>query len=98
MEIENRKTRYITLTITEGCNLNCSYCYENHKSKKMMSFETARAIIDREFNNCKYNEISLDFFGGEPFLYFDIIKQVDDYLKFKNTDKSIQFLRRLMGH
>lgn len=77
--------RNVTLTITEACNLDCSYCYEDHKSKEVMSFETARAIIDKEFcEEKKYNEIALDFFGGEPFLYFDLIKQIDEYIKSLN--------------
>lgn len=44
-----------------------------------MSFETAREIIDREINDDNYEEYEIDFFGGEPFLEFELIKKVFDY-------------------
>lgn len=74
-------SRYVTLTITEACNLNCVYCYENHKSKKVMTLETAKNIIRTEAlaanENCM---IEFDLFGGEPFLYFELIKQIDEFI------------------
>ena len=36
-EIESKNKRYITITMTEACNLDCTYCYENHKSKNTIS-------------------------------------------------------------
>lgn len=33
--------KQVTLVLTEQCNLNCVYCYENHKSTKAMDFFTA---------------------------------------------------------
>jgi sulfatase maturation enzyme AslB (radical SAM superfamily) len=41
--------RNITIQVTENCNLACTYCYEKHKTKKMMNKETAKAIIDLLF-------------------------------------------------
>lgn len=74
--------KIITLTITENCNLNCVYCYENHKSKKKMSFETAKGIVDSEIKKLKPNEeIEFDFFGGEPLMNFALIKKIDEHIK-----------------
>ncbi len=73
--------RVITLTLTQSCNLKCSYCYEHHKSNKTMSFETAKKIIDDELNRATDDEeIEFDLFGGEPFLEFPLIKQITEYL------------------
>lgn len=73
--------KQVTLVLTEQCNLNCVYCYENHKSTKAMDFFTAKKIIDKEFKNENESErIYVDLFGGEPFLQFDLIKKIDDYL------------------
>lgn len=75
---ETRKT--IMLTITERCNLNCIYCYEHNKTKKAMSFETAKKILDYEFSlDDGYDVIEIDLFGGEPFLEFELLKKIHDY-------------------
>ncbi|MGN1052585.1 MAG: radical SAM protein, partial [Candidatus Scatosoma sp.] len=69
----------ITLTLTQSCNLNCSYCFEANKKNNVMSFDTARHIVDRELNDADYEEYEIDFFGGEPFLEFELIKNVFNY-------------------
>lgn len=75
-------SRYVTLTITEACNLDCVYCYENHKSKNKMALETAKEIIRNEALSTNGDSlIEFDFFGGEPFLNFEFIKQIDNYIK-----------------
>ena len=38
------------LTITEKCNLACTYCYEQNKTLKTMNYETAIEILDKELN------------------------------------------------
>lgn len=73
--------KQVTLVLTEQCNLDCTYCYENHKSKRAMDFLTAKEIIDKELENeAEFEEITIDLFGGEPFIQFDLIKKIDDYL------------------
>ena len=77
-ETERRKT--IMLTITERCNLKCTYCYEHNKTSRAMSFETAKKILDYEFSlNDGFDVIEIDLFGGEPFLEFELIKKIHDY-------------------
>ena len=69
------------LTITEKCNLNCTYCYEHCKSPRSMSFETAKRILDYEFSlNDGFDFIEVDLFGGEPFLEFELLKKIHDYV------------------
>lgn len=84
--MEKRKERSITLTLTASCNLSCSYCYEHSKCNKMMSFETAKKIIDAEFQKNDDSDLYIELFGGEPFLAFELIKQIYDYVeeKYKN--------------
>ena len=36
----------VTFQVTDDCNLACSYCYQGHKGKRVMSFETAKKFID----------------------------------------------------
>ena len=86
----NFKRKIITLTLTQKCNLSCVYCYENHKSSKMMRLETAKKIVDKELLlNDGYEEIEFDFFGGEPFLNFSLIKEITDYIIHYVTNKKV---------
>ncbi len=71
-----RRRKIITLTLTQSCNLSCSYCFEANKSGRRMSFETAKGILDRELDDDRFDEYEIDFFGGEPFLEFDLIKEI----------------------
>ncbi|MBT3313906.1 MAG: 4Fe-4S cluster-binding domain-containing protein [Anaerolineae bacterium] len=75
-----RKT--VALTITQDCNLACTYCYEDYKSKRKMSFDTAVSIVEKYLNDPTddYDECEIDFFGGEPFLNFPLMKKICEYV------------------
>lgn len=81
----------ITLTLTDACNLRCSYCYEHHKSTNRMSFETARDILDRELGKTDMESLTIDFFGGEPFLEFPTMKRVCEYVWSRDWDVEYKF-------
>ncbi|MCW9033133.1 MAG: radical SAM protein [Rhodospirillales bacterium] len=71
------------LTVTEQCNLACTYCFEEGmKSPKLMSRETARKAIDLLFDYAApETELTITFFGGEPMLNLPLIEWSVDYLK-----------------
>ena len=68
------RRRTCTLMITYSCNLNCIYCYEQFKSNKRMSFDMAKSIVEKEIafvrDSPDYDELEIDFMGGEPFWSF----------------------------
>lgn len=65
-----------TLAITQKCDLSCDYCYIGKKNS-VMSLSTAKNILDFAFENTpKSEEINIGFFGGEPLLEFDLIKEI----------------------
>lgn len=84
-------TRTVTFQVTEDCNLACNYCYQGHKTKKRMSWETAKKVVDMllsstEENNSYINPaispgIIVEFIGGEPFLEVELIDKIVDYFK-----------------
>ena len=75
-------TRTISLTVTQRCNLACIYCYEHNKSAADMTFETAKRILDAELRTGAPKENTyLEFFGGEPFLNFALMREVYDYVR-----------------
>jgi uncharacterized protein len=80
----NLKRRICMLMVTHACNLNCTYCYETHKDNKMMSFDLAKSLIMKEAelvqNDSRFDELEIDFMGGEPLMNFDLIKQIVEWL------------------
>ncbi len=86
------KIKVFMLITNENCNLNCTYCYEHHKTTSYMSFTTAKSIIDKEFSTATSGEtFEIEFFGGEPFLNFPLIKQIVDYVKSKYSNLKVYF-------
>ena len=70
------------LHLTEKCNLRCKYCYQNRNTREL-DFEKIKTLIDREVKN-KTKRLELVFYGGEPLLKENIIKQTIEYSKLKN--------------
>ena len=72
----------IQLNITQACNLACIYCYAeasgSNAKNKLMSYETAKRAIDFLVSNCddSVGTLRIQFFGGEPLMNFELIKQV----------------------
>ena len=73
----------IMLALTEGCNLRCTYCFVNKKTRRM-SAETARKTVDflvhREISGYE-RQVHVSFFGGEPFLELDLMEEVIRYAR-----------------
>jgi len=66
--------RSLSLVITDDCNFDCSYCYKT-KGEAYMSYATAERAIGFLLPYCS-DEWYLIFYGGEPLLAFDLIKDV----------------------
>ncbi|WP_459481213.1 radical SAM peptide maturase, CXXX-repeat target family [Clostridium saccharoperbutylacetonicum] len=79
------RTKEITFSITEQCNLACKYCYMKGKnSKNKMSFETAKKAVDYILSNRElFNQEAVvwDLIGGEPFVEINLIDKISDYIK-----------------
>lgn len=73
----------ISLMVTRACNLRCKYCYfrDSDYESRRMEFETAKKIVDKCGAYCKENEreLLIHFFGGEPFLNFNLIRKIIEY-------------------
>lgn len=83
---ERFKLREVTLNITNGCNLACTYCFGTSKNGKNMAIENGIEILEkcyqnhlkaREENN--YETLFVNFFGGEPFLNFELMESLMKY-------------------
>ena len=92
------KRKYLTITLTESCNLSCTYCYENHKSLRCMNIDTLEKIIKNEMcSNDGFSEVEIGLFGGEPFVKFDLIKEIYEYIKILNSSKKYIFFASTNG-
>lgn len=84
-EEHSSKRRVCMLMITHACNLKCSYCYETHKQNAYMTIDLAKNIILKEAemieHSDKFDEIQIDFMGGEPLMNFTLIKEIVEWLE-----------------
>lgn len=82
-EDQAQRIMHVVLLITHDCNLRCKYCYEHFKDHSMMSFKTAKSIIQREMlkynEHRKYTRIEFACLGGEPLLNFPLIKDLVEW-------------------
>ena len=92
------------LQVTQCCNLRCSYCaysgeYEHRgHSNANMSWDVAKKAIDMFVQRSRNNKIiALGFYGGEPLLRFELIKQCVAYLKEQVPDKELIFTMTING-
>lgn len=73
--------RHLRLTLADGCNLGCSYCYEGTRKKKNMTVEVADQAVAAWRDLLRPGDLehsSIRFFGGEPLLNWDVVRHVLD--------------------
>jgi uncharacterized protein len=68
-----QRIRYVTLKLTNGCNLACSYCNVEAVTPKtpMMSLELFKQVARLFIENSRSPQLGLEFHGGEPLLLPD---------------------------
>lgn len=84
------KVKSVTLSLTEQCNLRCKYCgympkYMDHNYHlKEMPRDVAFKAIDFLMKSSQESEMcNIGFYGGEPLLRMDLIKECIVYIKEK---------------
>ena len=86
----------LCLHIAHTCNLNCSYCFASqgkyHGDRAMMSFEVGKRALDFLIENSgSRRNLEVDFFGGEPLMNFDVVKQLVAYARSVEKEKGKNF-------
>lgn len=79
----------LSLLITERCNLSCSYCYCDKRRSRVMPIETALKAISDTLDSIGSRHLRILLMGGEPFLEFDVIKQITHYVRTRCTNNHI---------
>ena len=86
----------LCLHIAHTCNLNCSYCFASqgkyHGERALMSYEVGKHAFDFLIENSgTRRNLEVDFFGGEPLMNFDVVKQLVAYARSIEKEKNKNF-------
>ncbi len=88
----------LCLHIAHTCNLNCSYCFASqgkyHGERAVMSFEVGKRALDFLIENSgTRRNLEVDFFGGEPLMNFQVVKELVKYARSieKEHNKNFRF-------
>lgn len=88
----------LCLHVAHTCNLNCSYCFASqgkyHGDRAVMSYEVGKQALDFLIaNSGTRHNLEVDFFGGEPLMNFDVVKQLVAYARSieKEHNKNFRF-------
>ena len=87
----------IEITLTEGCNWDCEYCFEGSVKETCKKhrlnedpeplFKTIDQVFEQEWFN-ENDSLKIDFWGGEPSLNLSLMKQILDRYK---DDRRVSF-------
>ena len=99
-DFKKRQTvvKALCLHIAHDCNLACRYCFaeegEYHGRRALMSFEVGKKALDfLVANSGNRVNLEVDFFGGEPLMNWDVVKQLVAYARSieKEAGKNFRF-------
>ena len=98
IDFKKRQTvvKALCLHIAHDCNLACKYCFaeegEYHGRRALMSFEVGKKALDFLIANSG-NRINLevDFFGGEPLMNWNVVKQLVEYGRSQEKEHNKKF-------
>lgn len=96
--MKDAPVKSLCLNIAHDCNLRCEYCFaakgDFGRGRMLMPFEVGKKAIDFliEKSENRHN-LEVDFFGGEPLMNFEVVKQVVEYARSieKEYNKNFRF-------
>jgi len=95
---KSKVVKALCLHVAHTCNLNCSYCFASQGKyqgdRALMSFDVGKQAFDFLIaNSGTRRNLEVDFFGGEPMMNFDVVKQLVAYARSveKEHNKNFRF-------
>ncbi len=84
------------LHVAHDCNLRCSYCFASTgdfgEGRKLLDADTGKKAIDFLLTQSKGRKnLELDFFGGEPLMNFEVVKEIVAYARSKEKEYNKNF-------
>lgn len=86
-KVESRNyVKALCLNVAHDCNLRCKYCFASkgdyHGKRELMSGQVGKSAVDFLVKSSgKMENVEIDFFGGEPLMAIETIKEVISYAK-----------------
>ncbi|MBQ6633484.1 MAG: thioether cross-link-forming SCIFF peptide maturase [Ruminococcus sp.] len=84
------------LIVSQDCNMRCKYCFaaqgDYGTGRRLMDLETGKKALDfliEKSGNRYFLEV--DFFGGEPMLNYDVVKQLVEYGRSREEEANKKF-------
>ena len=97
-DFKNRSAvvKALCLHVAHTCNLNCAYCFASqgkyHGDRALMSFEVGRRALDFLIENSGSRvNLEVDFFGGEPLMNWDVVKELVAYARTQEEPHNKKF-------
>ncbi len=94
----NTIIKALCLHVAHTCNLNCEYCFASQGKyqgeRAVMSFEVGKGAIDFLIaHSGTRRNLEVDFFGGEPLMNWEVVKQIVAYSREieKTHNKNFRF-------
>ena len=86
----------LCLHVAHTCNLNCSYCFASQGKyageRAIMSLEVGKRALDFLIENSQgRRNLEVDFFGGEPLMNWDMIKELVAYARVREKEEGKNF-------
>lgn len=88
----------LSLHVAHTCNLDCEYCFASqgkyHGERALMSFEVGKRALDFLVENSgDRHNLEVDFFGGEPLMNWQVVKDLVAYARSieQQHDKCFRF-------
>ena len=98
IDFKKRQTvvKALCLHIAHDCNLACRYCFaeegEYHGRRALMSFEVGKKALDFLIaNSGSRRHLEVDFFGGEPLMNWEVVKQLVEYGRSQEKEHNKNF-------
>ena len=87
----NTVVKALCLHVAHTCNLNCEYCFASqgkyHGERALMSFEVGKQALDFLIQNSGSRvNLEVDFFGGEPMMNWQVVKDLVHYARSREAE------------
>ena len=97
-DFKNRSTvvKALCLHVAHTCNLSCPYCFASqgkyHGQRALMSFDVGKRALDFLMENSGDRvNLEVDFFGGEPLMNWEVVKELVAYARGQEGPRGKKF-------
>ena len=97
-DFKNRSTvvKALCLHVAHTCNLSCPYCFASqgkyHGQQALMSFDVGKRALDFLMENSGDRvNLEVDFFGGEPLMNWEVVKELVAYAREQEGPRGKKF-------